>query len=50
MIKIMNMQITLEYHKQKYPRCHHNIYLKVDVLLLIDVFETFQNTYFNSYK
>ena len=30
--------------------CHHDTYLKTDVSLLMDVFETFWNTYLKNYK
>ena len=33
----------MEYHGVKDPRLHHDTYLKTDVLLLADVFQTFRD-------
>ena len=36
--------------EKKVLGCYHNTYLKTNVLLLVDVFETFQNTCLKNYR
>ena len=43
-------QQVLNTMEKKTPGCYHDTYLKIDVLLLADVFEIFRDTCLKNYK
>ena len=48
--KTIENHMVLEYHSKSSQAYYQNTYLKKDILLVADVFETFRNTNLEHYK